>query len=385
MTSHSSPIIIVGSGTAGYAVLRQLRQAEPQREIVLVTADEGWAYSWDAFSTVLAERRSHQQWALARAEQIAHRYVARVLPRTRVTAVDRANRQLIINADDHGMVYSQLILATGGLPVRPKAVQGTAAAQIMTISSLAEYAYFFSVAAGRARYVIVGGGLEGCQLADGLCKAGMSVLLCEAQRQLLPQRLPGLTADFVLSALTASGVHVRLEDGVQRMEQELDGVAVHTLSGHTVLADGVIAALGSRPNVELARKAGLDVEHGIVIDAQLRTSAADIFALGRCAFWPVDPGWQMEEVEQGAQALAAVVAGHSASLRWRPRLRYLQFGSQPLVLCEPPREIGEWQEKATRHGVEAQFVDHHGQLRGFALAGQAASYAEEWLSRVVVT
>lgn len=379
-----APLVIIGTGLAGYALLRALRHVDHRREICMIGADAASAWSRGQLHDGLARGREAGELVLATAEQMAHRFGATILPHRRVLAIDRERK--IVRTDGGEQperAWSQLVIATGAEALRPATARGSGAARILTVSSLAEYAYLRSELAGRRRVTVLGGGVAGCELAENLLRGGCEVSLLEPGNRLLGDRFPGLCADRVAGALHTAGVRLRLEDGVQRVERRAGELEVTTLAGVHMVADVVIAALGSRPRTRLARDAGLDVARGIVVDSGLRTSAADIFALGECAQMAGRLFTLPDDTETAGRVLAGVLSGQPGRMRWQARVLRLQLESCPVAICEPPPLAGEWHESATARGVRALFHDVGGALRGFALVGEATAETQRLLGRVM--
>lgn len=375
-----APLVIVGAGMAGYGLLRALRHVDRRMAVCMVAADDAAAYAKFQLPSALAKRREVGDLVLATAEQMAHRYDASILPRTRALSIDRTRRVLLTSTGD--LAYGQLVIATGADPLRPATIRGSGAGSILTVGSLAEYAYLRSELAGRRRVVVLGGSAGGCEFADNLLRGGCEVTLLEPDSRLLGGRLPGLCSERVAGALHNAGVRLRLEDGIQRIEQAGDELEITTLSGARLDAEVVIAVLGNAPRVQIARDAGLDIADGIVVDARLRTSDPDIFALGECAELDGRRFTLSDDIDAGARILVGVLTGGHGLLRWQVRSLRLQLECCPTVLCEPPPLAGEWHESATARGVRALFHDLGGRLRGFVLVGEAVGDAHQLLSHI---
>ncbi|NMG42600.1 FAD-dependent oxidoreductase [Aromatoleum toluvorans] len=380
----AAPLLIVGTGLAGYALLRAVRQLDRHREICMIDADAAAAYSKSQLPDGLAHGRDAGELVIATAEQMAYRFEATITPRRRALVLDPQRR--ILRTDNPAQAeqpWSQLVIATGAEAIRPANVRGSGAAAILTVGSLAEYAYLRTQLSGRRRVAVIGGGISGCELAESFKRGGCEVVLLEPGNRLLGRACPALCGQRVAEALAAAGVRVRLEDGVQRIDHGLHDLELTTLGGHALPVDVVVAALGTRPRVQLARAAGLDVATGIVVDHGLRTSVEGIFALGACA----ELGGRLfalgEDIENGAHVLADVLGGRATRMRWTPRVQHLNLACCPVALCEPPPVAGEWHESATARGVRALFHDRSGALRGFALVGEPAGEASRLLGRVV--
>jgi rubredoxin-NAD+ reductase len=272
--------------------------------------------------------------------------------------------------------WRRLVLATGAEAIRPR-LRGTGAGRVLTVASLADYAYLKAELAGRRRVTLLGGAPWGCEFADALARGGYTVSLFEPSSRLFSGALPGLCAERLARALESAGVRVHLDNGVQRVEREVGGLKVFPFAGEPFLTDLVLATLGSRPRVDLAREAGLAVGHGIVVDKDLRTADPRIFAVGECAEVQGRVLSLPADIEAAAHTLGAVLAGRRAKLQWQPRIQSLTLPHCPVVLCAPPAGMaGEWHERADRHGVSALFTDSRGVLRGFALLGKAAGERE---------
>lgn len=367
-------LVIVGSGLAGYALLREFRRLDTSTPISLLTADDGAAYAKARLPGSMAEGRSAADLVVASAEQMAHRHGARVLPYTRVQAIDRGARIL---CSPHGEIpWQRLVLAVGAQALRP-ALRGSGAERVLTVASLSDYAYFRSELAGRKHVTILGGAQWGCQFADDLARAGCQVTLLEPGQGLLPGLLPSLCARRLAQALEAAGVAVCLDDGARQVELAVGQLEVFTYQGEGFPADVVLAAQGSRPRVALAQEAGLPVGLGIQVDRQLRTPDPRIYALGECAEVAGRPLSLPADIEASAQVLAQVLVGRSATLTWQSRMRELHLHAIRVILCEPPPVAGEWHETATARGVRALFMDTHGALRGFVLMGDGVADGEK--------
>lgn len=379
MVKHAE-LVIIGSGMAGYGLLRAMRRTGSSTPVTIITRDDGAAYLRSDLAPGLAGRRDARDLRLATAAQMAYRLEAEILTQQQVLAIDPALKRVRLEGCE--IAYERLVLATGGEPRRPVWLKGSATDQLLTISSLAEYSYFSTMIAGRQRVGVLGGTLSGCELAGNLRTAGLQVTLFEPASQLLQGLLPTLCAQFAERALVASGVRILCEEGLQRVDQGVDALELHTLAGARWLCDVVVAALGSTPRTALARAAGLAIAHGIRVDERLTTSDQSIFALGECAEFEGRTIDLPEDIDQAAKVLASVLGGQPGRMVWRPTLRRARLAGCPVLICEPPNVAGEWHERATRQGLTAEFHDRAGELRGFALMGSASGDSERLLRRM---
>lgn len=372
-------IVIVGSGLAGYTVLREFRRFDTHTPVTVVTGDDGAYYCKASFGPGLAQNRRPADLVVSTAEQTAFRHHARVLPYTRVERIDLEARQVLTN---HGPIpWQRLVLATGAEAVRPR-LRGTGAGRELTVASLSDFAYLKAELAGRRRVTVLGGSPWGCELADSLARGGYEVGLLEASPRLLGGALPGLCAERLCLALEGAGVRVQVENGIQRVDREVGGLRIFPFAGEPFLTDLLLATLGTTPRTGLAASAGLEVGRGIVVDGELRGSHPHVYAVGECAEVQGRVLTLPAEVEAAALNLAGVLAGRAANPKWPPRVLTLNLPSCPLVLWAPPVVAGEWHERADRGGVRALFTDHRGALRGFALLGKAVEEADQLTAAV---
>ncbi|MCA8967723.1 MAG: FAD-dependent oxidoreductase, partial [Planctomycetes bacterium] len=163
--SDDTPIVIVGTGLAGYSTARELRKLDTSTPIVLVTGDGGWFYSKPMISNALGRGQAPMDLPTATAEEMAGDLSARVLTRTRVERIDTAART--VTAGGETIAYRDLVLALGADPVRPK-LAGDAVDRVLSINDLDDYVRFRAALDGRRRVAVLGAGLIGSEFANDL-------------------------------------------------------------------------------------------------------------------------------------------------------------------------------------------------------------------------
>ncbi len=365
------PIVILGTGLAGYTLAKEIRKRDRDVPLRLVTADDGSAYSKPMLSNALGRGRTAEQLIMASAAHMAARLDARIDTGTRVTAIDRSARQ--VDTDKGTLDYSKLVLATGADPVR-LAIDGDGADDILSINDLDDYRRFRERLAEDDGLVILGGGLIGCEFANDLVAGGHTVTVVDPAAEPLGRLLPEAGARHLQKALSEAGVQWQLGKTASTVDREKNGCHV-TLSDGTVLhADLVLSAVGLRPRTGLATMAGLPTARGIQVDRRLQTADPDIFALGDCA--EVD-GLVLPFVTplmHGARALAATLTGTPAPVVYPAMPVVVKTPACPVVVAPPaPGTEGEWRVEQTGAGTLARFEQAGGVLAGFALTGDAVS------------
>ncbi|MEV4685160.1 NAD(P)/FAD-dependent oxidoreductase [Streptomyces kurssanovii] len=299
----TSEIVVIGGGTAGARLARQLGAGAR----VTVLGEETHApYNRVLLAEVLAGRYGPEVIALP--EVPVRRGV-------RATSVDR-DRRLVHCADGTSVAYDRLVLATGSNPVLPP-LRGLGPGLpdgVHPFRTLDDCAALSAAVRPGTRAVVVGGGLLGVSAARALATRGAKVVLAQQGEHLMERQLDTSASALLRAHLELLGVEVHTECRVRGLRTTADGAV-----GAVVLADGfaldaeiVVLACGVRPRVGLAVDAGLEVRRGIVVDDELRTSDPYIHAIGDCAEHDgVVHGLAGPALEQ-ADVLAAVLRAEGA-------------------------------------------------------------------------
>lgn len=369
------PIVIIGSGMAGYGVLRELRKLDRETPVTVITADEGAAYAKPSLSNALATGKTPEQLANQTAAQISASMNAQVLTHTRVMRIDTGARQ--IETDQGKVAYSRLVLALGA-DVIAHGVTGAAAEQIHSVNDLGDYTRFRAAIIGKKKIAILGGGLIGCEFANDLVTAGYEVAVVHLGAAPLERILPAPIAQRLGESLAAAGVTWHFGRRAIRAEVVSDGVALTLDDGAIVRADAVLSAIGLRSRIALAQAAGITTARGVVVDRLLQTNVPDIFAVGDCA---EVAGWVLPFVQpllQQARALAATLAGTPTPVNYPSMPVVVKTPALPLTIAPPaPNQAGQWNMETEAACTVARFQDEQGNLHGFVICGQAPALRGE--------
>jgi nitrite reductase (NADH) large subunit len=296
----SEPLVIVGNGMAAARLVDELAKSALGRYAIAVIGDEPrLAYNRVLLSSVLAgETASHDielrpaSWWRDRGVTLKYGCVA--------TEIDVGRRELKI-ANEESLTFSRLVLATGSAPLRLN-VPGADLPGVHTFRDSRDVDLLLTLAARKQRVVVVGGGLLGLEAAYGLAKAGVPVTLIHLMDRLMERQLDAPAAELLKTLVERKGIKVLLNANTARLRGETHVEGVELADGRGIDADAVIFAAGIRPNVSLAKNAGISVNRGIVVDDHLQAGAADIFALGECAehrgicYGLVEPAYEQARV-----------------------------------------------------------------------------------------
>ena len=375
-------IVVVGGGMAAWAFVKALRERDPRRPVLLIAGCDGDPYPKPQLSAAAAKGRSADDLVLERGADRAARLGVGFLRRTRVLGLDLARRRIITPRG--GVPYGTLILATGAHQPQP-CLKGDGAGEVMQVNELASYRRFREQVDPHApaRVVIMGAGLIGCEFADDLTAAGHRVTLVDQAAAPLARLLPGPASERLESALQSHGVVLHTGTTVATVATKEHGgrLQVQLANDMTLDADAVLSALGLRPNVVLAREAGIATDRGIQVDAYLRTSVAGIHAMGDCAEHDGRLLPYVRPLQEQARVLVANLCGEDIRYRASPGTVVIKTPSCPLAVW-PPEEPGEWVERqADDQGLVMEHVTGD-RLTGFALAGAHARDASAFEARV---
>ncbi|MEY1660762.1 FAD-dependent oxidoreductase [Isoalcanivorax beigongshangi] len=366
-----APIVVIGTGLAGFNLVKEFRKHDAETPVVMLTSDDGRNYSKPMLSNGLARNKTADELVMASPEQTAAALNVTVRPGVSVTAIDRAAKQVVLG--DERLDYSQLVLACGADVFRPQ-LEGDGQDAVFSINDLTDYARFRSALEGRKSVLVMGGGLIGCEFANDMAQAGIQVHVVEPMGRCLPLLVPEAASQAVSAGLGALGVSFHFGPFVQRVDRHGEGVRATLSDGATVDVDLVLSAVGLRPRIALAAEAGLAVDRGVQVDRQLRTSDPQIFALGDCAEVDGHVLPYLLPLMASARALAKTLAGTPTDVSYGVMPITIKTPACPVVCVVAPRgTAGHWQVEADGHHVKALFRDEQGQLHGYALTGDACS------------
>ena len=307
----SEPLVIVGNGMAAARLFDELSKVALGRYAIAVIGDEPrLAYNRVLLSSVLAGETASQDielqppsWWRDRGVTLKYGSIA--------TGIDVGRRELKI-AGDESIPFSKLVLTTGSSALR-LSVPGADLAGVHTFRDSRDVDLLLTLAAQKKRVVVVGGGLLGLEAAYGLAKAGAVVTLVHLMDRLMERQLDAPAAALLKSLVETKGIDIRLDANTARIHGDTRVEGIELTDGRRIGADAVIFAAGIRPNIALARDAGIAVNRGVVVDDHLQTAAPGIYAIGECAehrgvcYGLVEPAYEQ------AQVLAQHLAGRAVS------------------------------------------------------------------------
>lgn len=365
-----APVVIVGTGLAGYNLAKEFRKLDSETPLLLISADDGRSYSKPMLSTGFGKNKDADGLTMAEPGAMAEQLNAEIRTHTRITGIDPGHKRVWIG--EEAVPYRDLVLAWGAETIRVP-VAGDALDAIYPINDLEDYARFRAAATGKRRVLLLGAGLIGCEYANDLSVAGYQVELVAPCEQVMPALLHPAAAAAVQVGLESLGARFHLGPTLASLNRLGDGsLDAHLSDGTRIACDLVLSAVGLRPRIELAAAAGLAVNRGVMVDRHLRTSHENIHALGDCAEVDGLNLLYVMPLMTCARALAQTLAGNPTAVSYGPMPVTVKTPVCPLVVSPPPRGMeGEWTVEGSGADLKVLCRDAEGRLLGYALTGTA--------------
>ena len=377
-------LAIIGNGMAAARLAEELTRRAPGRYAIAIVGDEPrLAYNRVLLSALLAREASLDEIELKPMAWWWANRIKLMLGRP-ARSVDVAARRVTLTGGAT-LDFDRLVFATGSQPIRPP-MPGIDLPGVVAFRDLDDVAAMARAAAPGTRVVMIGGGLLGLEAAHGLMKAGARVTVLHLMDRLMERQLDGQAAAMLKRAIERRGIVVvtgaetaRIA-GVERVE------AVELKDGRSFDADLVVVAVGVRPNIALARDAGVATGRGVVVDDRLETNIGGIHAIGDCAEHRGQCHGLVESAHAQAAALAQILAGDTvrypgcvpaASLKVTGIGLFSagdflgERGGEAIVLSDPGR------------GSYRKLVLRDGRLAGAVLYGDSADSA--WYRELIGT
>ncbi|MCK2150898.1 NAD(P)/FAD-dependent oxidoreductase [Marinobacter alexandrii] len=368
--TEQAPIVIVGTGLAGYSLAREMRKLDKEQPIIMVTADDGVSYSKPMLSTGFTKGKDANGLAQASTDTMAEQLNIELRTFATVTGIDTEAKALLLG--EERLEYSKLVLAWGADVIR-LSIDGDGFEHVFSINDLLDYRAFRKALAGGKRVAIMGAGLIGCEFANDLRNGGYEVDVIAPSDVVMPGLLPEPAAAAVQHELENLGARFHLETVVERIDRAEQGVTLTLANGEYVHADLVISAVGLRPRTELARAAGIETGRGITVNRELETSAQDVYALGDCAEVDGHVLLYVLPLMACARALAKTLIGERTEVKYGTMPVMIKTPCCPTAVCPPaPEADGEWHVEAEGSDVKALFLSPEGEVLGFAVTGRFA-------------
>jgi len=362
-------LVVVGNGMAGMACLEEVLKHDPRFTVTVFGDETHVNYNRIMLSSVLAGEKAADDIVINGLDWYAkHQIDLRV--GVRITDVDAAAKTVTGN-DGSVTPYDVLLLATGSSAFMPP-IQGLDKDGVFAFRTLDDTRALIERSRKGTKAIVIGGGLLGLEAARGLQVQGCEVTVVHLMSTLMERQLDPDGGQYLLGKMEDLGVRVMLGRTTTAVlgNGHVEGVA---LSDDSILeADVVVVAAGIRPNVELAQKAGLAVNRGVLVNDYMETSADDIFAVGECVeHRGVCYGLVAPLFEQG-KVLAATMTGNKG-----PTYTGTVPAAKLKIMGVDVFSAGDWSEQNSEPvryedralGIYKKITVREGKLAGVILVG----------------
>ncbi|RDH84393.1 MAG: nitrite reductase large subunit [endosymbiont of Seepiophila jonesi] len=274
-------LVLIGNGMAGIRTLEELFKLEEadKYEITIFGDEPHPNYNRIMLSPVLAGEKTIDDIILNSREWYAENDIT-LHTGDPVVEIDRVGRQ-VKSESGKSVAYDRLLIATGSSPfIIP--VPGADLDGVIGFRDIKDVEIMLDAAAIHKKAVVIGGGLLGLEAANGLMKNGMDVTVVHLMDILMERQLDKSAAGLLKESLEQKGMQFLMEAQTAAILGDERVTGVKFADGSEVEADLVVMAVGIRPNIELAQKAGIYCERGIVVNDTMQTFDPKIYSVGEC-------------------------------------------------------------------------------------------------------
>jgi nitrite reductase (NADH) large subunit len=306
-------LVVIGNGMAGMRTVEELLKLPngPRYRITVFGAEPHVNYNRIMLSSVLAGDKDVEDIIINSREWYQDNDIT-LITNDAVVEINRGDRT-VTAASGTTVHYDRLLIATGSKPLAPP-IPGLSLPGVCAFRDIADVDKMLAAARTHKRAVVIGGGLLGLEAAWGLKQRGMSVALVHLMPTLMERQLDAAAGQMLQRELDRRGIAFFTDGQTEEITGSERAEGVQLADGRFVPADLVVLAIGIRPNIDLAKKAQLEVNRGVVVTDDMRTSDPQIFAVGECTehrgnvFGLVAPIWDQ------AKVCAARLAGDEEAL-----------------------------------------------------------------------
>jgi ferredoxin-nitrate reductase len=365
-------LVVVGGGMAGMAVVEsvQTHATTSGWDVTIVGAEPDAPYNRVMLSQFLTGGVGEHELDLRHPQWFADRDVTLRLG-VPARLIDTGARTVEL-ADGDIVEYDDLVLATGSRPFVPP-VPGTDLDGVHVFRTRADARAILAAADGAKRAVVIGGGLLGLEAARGLRGHGVHTTVVHLADRLMEQQLDGPAASLLLRSLRDLRINSRINARTEAIAGDGRVERVVLAGGEELRADLVVIAAGIAPEVDLARTAGIEVERGVLVDDELRTSASGVRAVGECAEHRGTVYGLWSPLLEQARALGASLAGRPAAFLGATPATTLKVAGIELFCCGRVTASGRDEEVLALDSRRCRYrrllIDEDGRLAGAILLG----------------
>lgn len=368
--SHLRPLIIIGTGLAGYHLAKAWRLLNPTSPLVMLTQEPGHYYSKPQLSTARTHGKTAESLIMTPVEIMRDQLHAQIFAHARVTGIDPLTREIHFETPEgaQSLGYEHLVLATGAspnsYPVAPEHPRH------FRINHWHEYESFMQLFPNLKQITLVGSGLVSCELAHDWSDGAHEINVITPDPYPLSRFVPEPIGIALQTALCVKGINWYTQREIVSLDPFDNGFDCRLSTGKSLITEAIVTAIGLSPNIALAQQAQIQTKQGIVVNERLGTSDPHIFALGDCAEINGVCRYFIAPILPCARALAQTLNGNPTAVEIPLVPIVLKVPAYPIVMLPPPADHpGEWQYESTETGIKALYYDTDHHLKGYIVTG----------------
>ena len=347
-------IIVIGAGAAAYRFIQSYREKNSKDTLHVFSKEKDPFYN-----RVLLPEYVSDELSWAALEKIKkgelQKLNVNLHPGIGIAKIDEIEKK-VIDSQGTEHAYDLLIMATGSRAFVPSDVKMDVPGRFTMrergdADKLKQYLQKTGLPAEEQHVVIVGGGLLGLELAAALKKIDINISIVQRAPRLMERQLDNIASRLLAEDVIERGIHIYFDNEVSTVFEEKgspNSLLVNLKTGRTIQCNAIVYAIGTRPNIELAKRANLKTRRGVVVNSYLQTSNSSIFALGEIAEYESHLFGITSAAEQQADIAANYILGDYSSIyKGSVLMNILKFENLDLCsigIVNAPKEDSDYEE-----------------------------------------
>lgn len=276
-------ITIIGNSVAGIGAIEAIRKVDRQIPITVISKEPYVAYGRPVISDFLKGKAKEEKLLSYRRRDFYKENNANLILNEEIVDID-VKKKKVISASGNEYKYSKLLIATGGVPFIPP-FKGKELKNVFTFTTLDDAKKLLSISKDIKKAVVIGGGLIGLKSAEGLHAQGVKVSIVELMDRILSLAFDKVSGSIVENRMSDVGIDVYTEASTEEILDDGQGNVrgIRLKGGREIEGDIVVIAIGVVPNAPFAKKAGIEMNRGILVDDHMETNIKGIYAAGDVA------------------------------------------------------------------------------------------------------
>ncbi len=382
-------IVVIGAGAAAYRFIQSYREKNQKDVLNVFSKEKDPFYNRVLLPEYVSDELSWESLEKLKQGELEKLNV-NLHPGIGITNIDET-AQKVMDTDGNEHSYDLLVMATGSRAFVPSEVKMDVPGRFTMrergdADKLKRYLKETGLAAEEQHVVIVGGGLLGLELAAALKKIHVNISIVQRAPRLMERQLDNVASRLLAEDVVERGINIYFDNEVSTVFEEkesTDSLLVNLKTGRTIQCNAIVYAIGTRPNIELAKQSNLETRRGVVVNSYLQTSNPSIFALGEIAEFENALFGITSAAEQQADIAANYILGDFSSIYTGSVLmNILKFENLDLCsigMVNAPKEDSAYEEiilmDASKRFYKKCIVKDD-MLKGAILMGDKNEFAE---------